>query len=116
MGWGESIRFCPPEVTAAKQLINSFAVRNLYSEDELALWHGLGQLALLIWFAYEAAELVFYDYVDHRLFWNEAGEHVRPGRVQAGAAYKLNPTAEAEKLRKRVFSFYRKKLSDFSFS
>jgi hypothetical protein len=86
---------------------------NLYSENEMDLWHCLGQLALLIWVTYQAAELVFYDYIDKRLFWSEADKRHRPGRVQTSAAYKLNPTDEANQLKNRGFSFYRKKLSDF---
>lgn len=85
---------------------------NLYSENEPELWHCLAQLASLGWIVYQTVELVFYDYVDARLFWRKEGEQHRPGRVQAGAAYRLIPTENAQKLRDRVFSFYQKKLSD----
>jgi hypothetical protein len=87
---------------------------NLYSENEMDLWHCLGQLALLIWVIYQTAELVFYDYIDKRLFWKETGEQYRSRRVQAGIAYRLNPTDEARQLKNRFFSFYQTKLSDFN--
>jgi hypothetical protein len=86
---------------------------NVYSEKELDLWHCLGQLALLIWVTYQTAELVFYDYVDQRLFWSREGHQLRPGRIQAGAGYRLDPTDQAKELKNRVFSFYHKKLSGF---
>jgi SEC-C motif len=79
---------------------------SLFSEDEKLLWFCLVQLAYLIWFTFETTELVFYDYLETRIFWNKAGMQPRPGRDQLGQAYMLSPTAEAEALRKRIFSAY----------
>jgi hypothetical protein len=86
---------------------------NTYSEDEMDLWHCLGQLALLIWVTYQAAELVFYHYTEEKFFWSEAGEHPRPGHSQVGVGYKWNLTSDAAELKKRVFSFYQEKFSTF---
>jgi hypothetical protein len=79
---------------------------NLFSEDEKLLWFCLVQLAYLIWFTFETTELVFYDYLATRIFWNKKGMQAREGRDQLGQAYELSPTTEAEALRKRIFSAY----------
>ena len=79
---------------------------NLFSDEERLLWFCLAQLTYLIWFTYQATELVFYDYIEHKLFWNKEGMQPRPGREQLGQAYRLKPTAEAEELQERIFSVY----------
>jgi hypothetical protein len=79
---------------------------SLFTEGEKLLWFCLIQLAYLIWFTFETTELIFYDYIENKLFWRKEGMQVRPGREQMAQAYRLEPTAEAEELRKRIFTAY----------
>ncbi|HZW92406.1 MAG TPA: SEC-C metal-binding domain-containing protein [Candidatus Eremiobacteraceae bacterium] len=74
---------------------------NMYAKDEKDLWHALFHLAFFIWFAFEVAELVFYDSVPVHHFWERGTDE----------KYTLRLSKEMQHERRQLIEQYRQFLA-----
>lgn len=71
---------------------------NVFTAEETDLWHCLAHLAFMVWFMYQAVELVFYPSAEEHHFWVEK----EPG------VYSLNPSSKMEAIKTRMIQTYKR--------